>query len=113
MDALLKQKWQELLQKMELQFGEGIELEGILLLIGAQELGKGYRKLSKDEKQDVLHIAFCTLLEPLGYYAFRGTDGDGWPHWDSAMALPPMKPGEQKEMIMKAILNYFKGQFAE
>jgi hypothetical protein len=29
------------------------------------------------------------------------------------MALPPMKPGEQKEMIMKAILNYFKGQFAE
>lgn len=97
-----------MLKKMELRFGEGIELEGILLLIGSQELGKGYRKFSKDEKLDVLHVAFCTLLEPLGYYKFTGRDKDGWPHWDFVTTLPPLKPGEQKELVMKAILNYFE-----
>lgn len=108
MNEALKTQWSELLKRMELQFGEGMELEGILLLIGSQELGKGYQKLSKDEKVDILHIAFCTLLAPLGYYKFKGRDSDGWPHWDPVGALPPLKPGEQKELVMNAILNYFK-----
>ncbi len=108
MDDSLKTQWIELIKKMELQFGEGIELEGVLLFIGAQELGKGYKKLNKSEKMDMLHIAFCKLLEPLGYYKFKGRDTDGWPHWDSVSMIPPLKPGEQKELVMKAVLNYFK-----
>src|SRR5579864_5128496 len=108
MDEVLKTEWSTLMKRLELQFGEGIELEGILLLIGTQELGKGYQKFSKDEKLDVLHIALCTLLEPLGHYKFTGRDTDGWPHWDTVTNLPPLKPGEQKELVMSAIIDYFK-----
>jgi len=108
MDETLKEDWDVLMKRMELQFGEGIEIEGILLLIGTQELGKGYKKFTKDEKLDVLHIALCTLLSPLGYYKFTGKDADGWPHWEALTNLPPLKPGEQKSMVKRAIINYFK-----
>jgi hypothetical protein len=108
MDEQLKQEWDALMKRMEVQFGEGIEIEGLLLLIGTQELGKGYKKFSKDEKLDVIHIALCTLLEPYGYYKFKGKDEDGWPHWDVVTDLPAMKPGEQKMLVKKAVLEYFK-----
>jgi|SRR6185312_3864787 len=106
-DETLKADWDTLIKRLEIQFGEGIELEGILLLIGLQELGQGYKKLSKDEKLDVLHIAFCTLLEPFGYYIFKDYDKDGWPHWEPATNLPALKPGEQKNLVKRAIIDYF------
>jgi len=108
MDEELKQEWDVVMKRLELQFGEGIEIEGILLLIGTQELGKGYLEYTKDEKLDVLHIALCTLLEPLGYYTFKGKDADGWPHWEATNSLPSMKAMDQKDMVRKAIVDYFK-----
>jgi len=108
MDEEVKQEWTNLMKRLEVQFGEGIEIEGILILIGTQELGKGYKKFTKDEKLDVLHIALCTLLEPFGYYTFAGRDADGWPHWDAVTTLPPLRPGEQKGLVIRAILDYFK-----
>jgi hypothetical protein len=107
-DEALKAEWDALIKRLEIQFGEGIEVEGILLLIGLQELGQGYKKLSKDEKLDVLHIAFCALLEPFGYYKFTEYDADGWPHWEAVTTLPPLKPGEQKNLTKRAIIDYFK-----
>ncbi len=107
MDEVLQNNWKELVKKIELSFGEGIEIESIILLIGIQELGKGYFKPSKDEKLDLMHIATCKLLEPLGYYKFTGKDADGWPQWEPTTILPTLKPGEQKEMMKRAIIQYF------
>jgi hypothetical protein len=106
-DHELNMEWDKLIKRLEIQFGEGIELEGILLLIGTQELGQGYKKFSKDEKLDVLHIALCTLLEPHGYYTFKEYDDDGWPHWEATTNLPALKPGEQKQLVKRAIVEYF------
>lgn len=108
MDEELQNEWKKLLHKIELVFGEGIEIESIILLIGIQELGKGYFKPSKDEKMDLMHIATCRLLEPLGYYKYAGEDADGWPQWEALNPLPTLKPGEQKEMMKRAIIAYFK-----
>lgn len=108
MDDALQAEWKELVKKIELIFGEGIELETIVVLIGMQELGKGYFKPSKDEKLDLLHIATCKLMEPLGYYKYTGKDADGWPHWEALINLPALKPGQQKELMKRAIINYFK-----
>jgi hypothetical protein len=108
MEETLKDEWGTLVKKLEIQFGEGIGMEGILLLIGIQELGQGYRKFSKDEKLDVLHIAICTLLEPLGYYTYTGKDAQGWPHWDAVTTLPPLKSGEQLMLVKQAVVEYFK-----
>lgn len=108
MDEALQQEWKDLVKRIELTFGEGIEIEAIILLIGLQELGKGYFKPSKDEKLDLLHIATCKLLEPSGYYKYIGKDADGWPQWEALHGLPTLKPGEQKELMKRAIIGYFK-----
>jgi hypothetical protein len=107
-DLELKEQWDSLMKRLEVQFGEGIEIEGLLMLIGVQELGLGYQKFSKDEKLDVLHVALCTLLEPLGYYTFTGYDADAWPMWEPVTSIPALKPGEQKLLVKRAVIKYFK-----
>src|ERR1700733_9124486 len=107
-DLELKEQWDSLMKRLEVQFGEGIEIEGILMLVGVQELGMGYKKFSKDEKLDVLHVATCTLLEPMGYYTYINTDEDGWPHWEPVTSIPALKPGEQKLLMKRALIAYFK-----
>lgn len=90
------------------QFGEDIDEQAILFLIGVQELGKGNVKLKKQEKLDVMHIAICTLLTPYGYYEYEGLDKDGWPHWKVNEKLPPLRPIQQELLIRQAIVEYFK-----
>ena len=99
--------WENLLKELEPKFGE-IDLQGLIFLIGVQELGKGYKQFKKDEKLEVMHIAICTLLEPTGHYEFIGRDEDGWPHWKMNEQLPPLKPAQQHYLMRQAIVDYFK-----
>jgi len=101
-------EYQNVLKQIAKQFGDDIDIQGLLFIIGLQELGKGKIKLSKNEKLDVMHIAICTLLSPYGYYEYEGLDKDGWPHWKTIENLPPLKPAQQQEIIKQAIVEYFK-----
>lgn len=106
-DADLETEWTKLVDALTPKFGD-LNVEGIIFLIGVQELGKGYQKFKKDEKLGVMHIAICTLLEPYGHYEFIGRDADGWPHWKINEKLPPLKPGQQSLLMKQAIVEYFK-----
>lgn len=101
-------EFQNVLKTLSPQFGEDIDVQAILFLIGVQELGKGKIKLSKNEKLDVMHIAICTLLSPYGFYEYKGIDEEGWPHWQVNEKLPPLKPLQQETLIKEAIVEYFK-----
>jgi hypothetical protein len=101
-------EYKNVLKQISKQFGDDIDIQGLLFIIGLQELGKGKIKLSKNEKLDVMHIAICTLLSPYGYYEYEGLDKDGWPHWKTIENLPPLKPAQQQEIIKQAIVEYFK-----
>ena len=57
------------------------DLNAVLFLIGIQELGRWQQTFSKEEKQDLMHIAVCKLLSYDGHYEFVGRDADGGPHW--------------------------------
>jgi hypothetical protein len=107
----LKEKWIFLVEKLTNDFSEGDELnvDGILYLVGVQELGQGYREFKKDEKMNLMHIAICKLLEPYGYYEFDYFDDDGWPHYKTITELPNLKPGEQTVLMKEAIISYFEG----
>jgi hypothetical protein len=102
--------WNNLLKVLEPKFGGGLDLQAILFIIGVQELGHGYRELSKDDKVNVMHIAICTLLEPYGYYEYEGRDADNWPHWKASSQLPHLKAGQQNRLIIEATIDYFKRQ---
>ena len=104
----IKERWKNLTLKLKSQFEEEPDLQVILFLIGVQELGKGYGKFSKDEKQNLMHIATCRVLSAYGYYEFESTDEDGWHHYKLVKPLPPMSLGEQDLLLRNAVIRYFE-----
>jgi len=108
-ETSLKEKWNFLVDELTAQFSDGdtLNLDGIIYLIGVQELGQGKRRFKKDEKVNLMHIAICKLLEPYGYYEFDYFDEEGWPHYKILTDLPNLKPGEQTVLMKEAIVSYF------
>ena len=107
MDHKTELQFQQLSDKLGEKFGEGMDLNSILLIVGVQELGQGYKKFSKDEKMNLIHIAICTILEPYGIYKFTKNDEDGWPHFDKVQGLPAISNREQENLLKEALINYF------
>lgn len=108
MEKELEQRFQETLQRISEQFGEELDMKGVLFLIGVDELGKGPQRFKKDEKVNLMHVAICKLLEPYGYYSYEGMDEDGWPHFTVNDQLPPLSADEQDRLIKEAIVEYFE-----
>ena len=108
MDYKLEEQYQQLIKQLEKDFGEGLDNEAIMVLIGVQELGKGYKKFTKDEKINLMHVATCTILEPYGYYKFSHTDDDGWPHFDLVEKIPPLSTKQKEHLMKEALISYFK-----
>jgi len=109
MDHAMAMQFNTLLKKLEEKFGgDGdMDLNSVLFIIGVQEVGKGYKKYSKDEKMNLMHVAICTILEPYGFYKFTENDPDGWPHFEKLKNLPPIALKEQEDLLKEAALNYF------
>ncbi len=85
------------------------DFQTMLFLIGVQELGRFPKeRFSKEEKQDLMHVAVCTILEPDGYYEFVGRDQDGWPHFRESATLDVKGVKEQESFLIEKIIQYFK-----
>ncbi len=89
------------------------DMNAILFLIGIQELGRWKNEFTKEEKQDLMHIAVCRLLSYEGHYTFVGRDADGWPHWETARPFTQKGVKEQELLLKKNIIQYFKDLEAE
>lgn len=74
MNGGIKLKWNNLVERLNKRFDEDLDFQGILFLIGIQELGNVHLKLNKNQKLDVIHIAVCALLSQWGYYEFKVSD---------------------------------------
>lgn len=111
-DLDLERNWQALLGEIERMLGQKPkDLNGVLFLIGVQELGKGHQRFTKEQKQDLMHIAICKLLSYSGYYRLEGLDADGWPHWEMLKKLPHFDLLEQEKFLKMHTLEYFDREF--
>jgi len=63
------------------------DMEIILLLIGIQEANVLQPSYTKEEKQDLMHVATCHLLSQDGYFEWVGKDADGWPHFKQVKSV--------------------------
>ena len=107
-DTELDDRWNSLMTKLELAFGKKPrDMNAVLYLIGIQELGQGLKNFSKEQKQDLMHIAICKVLSFSGYYELEGSDHDGWPHWKLIKKLPHFDLIEQEKVLKMHILEYF------
>ena len=106
----LQQRWWQLEMKLMGRFGKKPDMEAILFLIGLQEVNCIRKKITKEQKQDLMHVAICTVLLPAGYYEKNGTDEDGWPHFTQLKELPATSLLEQENFLKDFILFDFQQQ---
>ena len=104
----LQQRWWNLEARLVERFGKKPDMEAVLFLIGIQEFGDIKDKFTKEQKQDLMHIAICSLLSSSGYYELEGVDEDGWPHFKQLKAMPDMNPVEQENFLKDHVLLYFE-----
>jgi len=103
------ERWKNVETMLEERFGKLPDMEGILFLIGMNELGKepDRRKWSKEQKQDLMHIAVCKLLSLRGYYRLAGHDDDGWPHYEETMPVAAAGLQAQEHLLKECVIEYF------
>ena len=108
-DIELEKRWVRLLNGLSsLTKKRPKDLNSVLFLIGVQELGQGPQNFSKEEKQDLMHIAICKVLSLSGYYRLLGQDESGWPIWELRNKLPRFKLDEQENLIKMHVIEYFE-----
>lgn len=110
-EKTLFERWIVLEAEMVERFGKKPNMESLLFLIGINEYKGRIPKIkfSKEQKQDLMHVAVCTLLSQGGYYKNDGYDEEGWPHFS---ALKPVEYdmntlNAQELMLKEYILEYF------
>lgn len=104
-----ERKWHRLLNKLREIIGKKpADLNGVLFLIGVQELGQGKKIFSKEQKQDLMHIAICKVLSLSGFYKLEGVDEQGWPHWKLMKKLPHFDMLEQEKLLKMHVIEYFE-----
>lgn len=106
----LQQRWWQLEARLVERFGKKPDLDAILYLIGLQEMQLFEKKISKETKQDLMHVAVCTILQPGGYYSFDGRNAEGWPQFTQLKSLPELNLKEQEDFLKDHILFYFQEQ---
>jgi hypothetical protein len=106
-EAEFNQRWDALLADLTERFGRRPDLNALLLLIGVQELGQGVADFTKEQKQDLMHIATCKLFSLSGHYALERVDEEGWPHYQLLHPVPFANLKEQERMLKWHMLEYF------
>jgi len=111
-DLDLEKKWAKLLDGLKETIGKKpADLNGVLFLIGVQELGMGNRIFSKEQKQDLMHIAVCKVLSYSGFYELEFIDQEGWPHWKLIKDLPHFDLLEQEKLLKIQVMEYFEKEY--
>ncbi len=106
-------KFKALQERIAEEFdNERPDIKVLLFLIGVQELGKGPKKFSKRQKEELMHIATCKLFSLIGFYELEGLDQDGWPHWNLVKPIPSYTILEQEMLMKSLIVNYFEELWA-
>ena len=107
----LDRQWEYLLDKLQhlLDGKRPNDVNAVLFLIGVQELGQGASmEFSKEQKQDLMHIATCKLLSYAGIYELDGQDQEGWPLWVLAQPLPHLDLEGQENLLKMHAIEYFE-----
>ena len=101
-------RWKKVEDLLTARFGKMPNFEGMLMMIGVQEVNLPKKKFTKEQKQDLMHVAVCVLLTRSGYFEPEGRDKDGWPHFKELNPVPKMGMEEQERFLKEHIIDYFE-----
>ncbi|HRP89999.1 MAG TPA: hypothetical protein PKX92_08165 [Edaphocola sp.] len=103
-------RWNQLGQLMQKRFGKMPHLDILLFLIGVNEYQGDIpeNKFTKEEKEDLMHVATCTLLAQNGYFQKIKIDEEGWPHFEALKLLNDLNTEDYEQLLKQNILDYFQ-----
>ncbi len=106
----LEFEWLRVRHLVQKSFGKAElpDLDAVLFLIGIQEIGRWQKSYTKEEKQDLMHVASCRLLCYDGYFEFVGRDADGWPHYQALLPFDVKGLEAQEELLKAYVIRYFR-----
>ncbi len=111
LENITDEKWKQVEDFFYKRFEKVPDLQAMLYLIGINEYGQlPHMRFSKEQKQDLMHVAVCTLLIPYEYYILEGYDHQGWPHFLPLRPLEADDLDQQEELLKNAIYNYIQNQ---
>jgi len=84
------------------------DLNVVLILVGIQELGFTPPEMTKEIKQDLMHIGVCSLLSQLGIYSLDSIDEEGWPHYIQTEKIAVQGEQAQENLLIECALKYFE-----
>jgi hypothetical protein len=102
-------RWIAVESLLEARFEKVPDMEGILFLIGINEFGLPPKraKFTKEQKQDLMHVAVCSLLSQEGYYELQGYDDEGWPHFVPLKEVEVADMAGQEQLLKECVIRYF------
>ena len=100
-------QWAKFKNDFKAQYGEQPSVISTLFVVGLGEINSELSTLSKEEKQDVIHVGLCTILEQDGVYKKTHTDEQGWPHFTPTKKAQQLDIEKQEIYLRQMILNYF------
>ncbi|MEZ5017945.1 MAG: hypothetical protein R2800_12880 [Flavipsychrobacter sp.] len=105
-----EQRWIDVEFLLRERFGKTPDMEGILYLIGINELGRWptEKKYTKEQKQDLMHVAVCSLLTRRGYFEMTGLDDEGWPHFSKTKDVEAEEFFSQERLLKECVIEYFE-----
>lgn len=109
-DLKTQEAWFAVRRFVKNQFGKRPDINAILFLVGMNELGQFRENWSKEDKQNLMHIAICKLFEEDGYYKLIKIDEEGWPHYNNVKELPNIHLKKQEGLLKKKIVAYFEAK---
>ena len=101
----IQENWFAVRRFVKEKFNKRPDINAILFLIGINELGFVKENWGKEEKQDLMHIAICTLFPE--NYSFSKKDEDGWLHFKNIKPIQNMLLKEQENVLKQKIIEYF------
>ncbi len=100
-------KWAKFKELFRQNYGSYPTILSALFLIGLQLIPDGTTELSKEEKQDVIHVGLCQLLEQENVYQFSHFDKDGWPHFSVSTNASELSIENQEKYLKHLLILYF------
>ncbi len=105
-DSFDRIKWAKFKEIFKSNYGEYPSLISGLFLVGLEQI-PDVDVLTKEQKQEVIHVGLCKLLAQDNLYTVSHYDNDGWPHFALSKHAKQMDIEKQENYIKQLLINYF------
>jgi len=102
--------WAKLKEEFKSNYGEFPSVISLLFLIGMEHTPVFGVELTKEQKQEVIHVGLCAMLVKEGVYTLDHHDEDGWPHYKATEKSETINIEKQENYIKQLLINYFNDE---